>query len=247
MTGGYLTDCVSDSGAIQVKGRSVCKPGAQRALSSTKKTVIVLGDSVSIGYTPTLAQVLGDVADVQHSPYDTWDGGAEETAYGLQCLDYFVKGPDGVLLEPDVLMFNFGLHDGPLGNETVPGQQGNSSVYAGELERIVVALQDLYAGKKTQLLFALTSPMMCDANADGNVMTLNAQAAEVMQRKGVATVDPHTALVDKCGPVPQASCFGADKCFCPHCPGAGYAWLAENVLVPKLRELLGVSSIPVFM
>merc|ERR1711865_1112501 len=110
-------------------------------------SLALLGDSVSIGYTPLLGQALGDIALVQHSPYDTADGGAEETAYGLQCLEYFMKGPDGSFLEPDVLLFNFGLHDGPLGNETVPGQQGNSSVYASELEQIVVVLKGLYAGK----------------------------------------------------------------------------------------------------
>jgi len=137
------------------------------------------------------------------------------------------------------LLFNFGLHDGPLGNDTIPGQQGNSSVYANELEQIVDSLQNLYAGKKTQLLFALTTPMMCDANADGNVVTLNAQAAEIMQRHGVATIDSHTPLVSQCGPVPQETCFGKDKCFCPHCRGAGYSWLSENVLVPKLRDFLG--------
>jgi len=245
MTGEYLTDCVGDS-VPTVKGKSVCKPGAQRELSTTTKNIIVLGDSVSIGYTPTLGQVLGGIADVQHAPYDTVDGGAEDTAYGLQCLEYFVRGPDGSLLEPDILLFNFGLHDGPLGNETVPGQQGNSSVYASELEKIVAALKDIYAGKKTQLLFALTSPMMCDADTDGNVVTLNAQAAEVMQCFDVETVDVHSAIVNQCGPVPQDSCFGADKCFCPHCPGDGYVWLAESVIAPKLREMLE-GAIPIFM
>lgn len=237
MNGTKITECVSDT-VPTVTGKSVCKPGPQKALSTATKNVMVLGDSVSIGYTPQLGQVLGNIAVVQHSPYDTRDGGAEDTAYGLQCLEYFMKGPDGSLLEPDILLFNFGLHDGPLGNKTVPGQQGNSSVYANELEQIVVVLKGLYAGRKTQLLFALTSPMMCDVHADGNVMTLNVEAAEVMQRHGVATVDAHTALVDQCGPVPQDSCFGVGKCFCPHCPGAGYAWLAENVFAPKLRELL---------
>lgn len=231
------TDCVSESGPA-VKAKSVCKPGARHALSTFRKNVIVLGDSVSIGYTPTLRKALDYMAVVQHSPDDVDDGGAEETAYGLQCLEYFVRGRDGRLLEPDVMLFNFGLHDGPLGNETFPGQQGNSSVYADELDQIVDRLKDYYVGKKTQLLFALTTPMLCDVTTDGNVMTLNAEAGKVMQRHGVPTVDTHTPLVKQCGPVPQDSCFGRDKCFCPHCPRDGYKWLGENVLVPKLLALL---------
>ena len=41
------------------------------------------------------------------------DGGAEETAYGLACLDYFLSNPDGTVVHPDLILFNFGLHDGP--------------------------------------------------------------------------------------------------------------------------------------
>ena len=50
-------------------------------MSTTLKNVLIIGDSVSIGYTPWVAQHMGDVALVQHSPYDSRDGGAEETAY----------------------------------------------------------------------------------------------------------------------------------------------------------------------
>jgi hypothetical protein len=216
----------------------VCKPGPQNPLSTDKRNVIVLGDSVSIGYTPHLSTALADVADVQHSPYDTSDGGAEETSYGFQCLDYFLHGPQGNLLEPEVLMFNFGLHDGPLGNDTIPGQQGNSSVYPGELESIVTKLQFIYKDSKTRLVFALTSPMLCNAEADGNVVALNNAALDIMQRHNVLVVDPHSAIIKQCGAVPQASCFDHTDCFCPHCSSAGYAWLAENVYAPFLRSLL---------
>src|SRR4051812_11796498 len=61
----------------------------------------------------------------------------QETAYGIQCLPYFLRSPSGIILQPDVIMFNWGLHDGPLGNTTVPGQQGNASVYAPELALIM--------------------------------------------------------------------------------------------------------------
>merc|ERR1712087_631535 len=128
---------------------------------------------------------------------------------------------------------------GPLsGNQTIPGQQGNSSVYGAELEQIVLRLKSTYSGMKTKLVFALTSPVLCNANADGNVVELNNIAAKIMHEHGVLLVDPHTAIISKCGPVPQASCLGFDKCFCPHCDSAGYKWLAETVYVPALRKLL---------
>lgn len=240
--GGVLTQCVPTSAVTPVPaptpGTSVCKPGAQQPFSSERRNIIVLGDSVSIGYTPPLAANLSDVALVQHSPFDHIDGGAEDTAYGVSCLEYFLKDPSGELLEPDVLMFNFGLHDGPLGNDTVPGQQGNSTVYPGELEQIVVGLKGIYAASKTKLLFALTSPMLCNVNADGNVRALNNQASAIMQKHGIPTLDNHSPIVQKCGAVPTSSCFSAHNCFCPHCSGAGYSWLAENVIAPELRKML---------
>lgn len=213
-------------------------------MSAAKKNVIVLGDSVSIGYTRPLAQQLADIALVQHSPYDVSDGGAEETAYGLQCLDYFVRGPDGRLLQPDVLVFNWGLHNGVAGNSTVPGQNGNATVYLSELEEIVQRLQRTYASTKTKLLFALTSPFLCEARVDSFISARNKVVAGMMSRYGIPTVDPHAAIVSKCGPAPQASCFNLERCWCPHCP-PGYAWLAKSLYEPALRAILK-SETPIF-
>jgi hypothetical protein len=54
--------------------------------------------------------------------------------YGVQCLDYFLRSPEGVSFKADVIMFNWGLHDGPQlfgsppANVTIPGQEGNMFV-----------------------------------------------------------------------------------------------------------------------
>jgi hypothetical protein len=72
-------------------------------------------------YEPIVADMMADVALVQHSPWGG-DGGAEETHYGWECLDYLLSAPDGTPQRPDVLYFNWGLHN--TGNNTVPGQGG---------------------------------------------------------------------------------------------------------------------------
>mgnify|MGYP006883396472 CR=1 FL=1 len=92
-------------------------------------------------YTPYVASHMSEQALVLHSPLDVRDGGAEETAYGIQCLDYFLRAPAGNILEPDIIMFNWGLHDGPLGNSTVPGQAGLPDVYAEQLDNITQKLK----------------------------------------------------------------------------------------------------------
>jgi hypothetical protein len=35
--------------------------------------------------------------------------GAEETQYGLRCLDYFLHSPSGLPITPDLVLFNWGV------------------------------------------------------------------------------------------------------------------------------------------
>jgi hypothetical protein len=251
-----------------------CKPGA--ALPSRPlpgKNVLVIGDSVSLGWTPPLAELLKEEALVQHSP-GGGDGGAEETAYGLQCLDYFLRSPNGTMNVPDVLIFNWGLHDGPYlgpfpwtgpgtyhwsgpGNMTIPGQEGPEWLYSSQLSQITEQLVAWVAAHNnhTKLLFALTSPMVCNETSDGDVAWLNVQAATIMARLGVQVVDLHAPIIRMCGAAPQPTCFGLGNGFCPHCIGGnqtedgihfappnvtfgGYAWLARTTIAPAVRDLL---------
>ena len=235
--GGFsqVSDCFKD-GVNLTMADSVCKPGPQSPPSKTLKNVVVLGDSVSIGYTPILAQKISDIAFVQHTPWGG-DGGAEETAYGLKCLKYFIHSSSGVPISPDVLMFNFGLHDGPLGNSTIPGQQGNTSVYPNQLSQIADSLKASLPSA-TKIVFALTTPMVCNLNSDFNVRYLNKQASSIMSVRGIQVVDLHTPISKECGPIPQSSCFNQTNCFCPHCPGSGYNWLVNTTIEPFMRSLL---------
>ena len=90
----------------------------------------------------------------------------------------------------------------------------------------------------TKLLFAITSPDLCNAAVDGIQADLNKQAVEIMKTAGIPTVDLYKAITTKCGPVPTATCFGQKGCFCPHCTGAGYEWLANSTIVPALEAML---------
>ena len=161
------------------------------------------------------------------------------TTDGVQCLDYFLRNPQGVRLKPDVIMFNWGLHDTHIGTAT-PGQSGPPDAYAAELTNITMQLKA--KEPQAKLLFALTSPMLCNNGTDSTVVELNKQAAAIMATHSVSTVDLHGAITGKCGSVPQASCFNMTGCFCPHCggrpAGQGYDWLATSTIVPALTHLL---------
>ena len=64
-----------------------CKMGPGKAPSSSLPNVLVIGDSVSIGYVGGVEEILKPIAQVQHGPWDVSDGGAGDTATGVACLD----------------------------------------------------------------------------------------------------------------------------------------------------------------
>lgn len=221
-----------------------CKPGAPAPPDATRKNVLVIGDSLTIGYTPLLATALADIALVQHAPWDVSDGGAEETAYLDQCLDNWLAAPNGQAWKPDLIYFNSGMHNLAVnatpGHGQVPGQGGNASEYGPELASATARLVAFAAasGGKTKLMFGLTTPYLCDSSIDAVITgTLNAAAAQIMAENNIWTVDMHGPIINKCGPAPVASCFGVKQCYCPHCPGA-YDWLAKTIIAPAIRAAL---------
>lgn len=123
----------------------------------------------------------------------------------------------------------------------VPGQSGNSSIYPSELKAIGLKLQAFANSlpKKASLVFAITTPFLCNATTDGIIAnTLNVAAKSIMQGLGIPVIDLHTPIVEKCGAAPVAQCFGVTGCFCPHCATVGYEYLANTTIAPALRALL---------
>ena len=233
--------CVSPAGVDFGASRCSCKPGPPLPTSPTLKNVLVLGDSISIGLMPAIQAGLAGVALVQHGPWSS-DGGAEESAYALQCsLSYWLRSPSGQDAHWDVIYMNNGMHSTGLQGAPwyVPGQSGAPADYAAEIEALTAGLVAYAAAAGSRLLFGLTSPFLNNATIDASISgTLNPAAAAVMASHGVTLVDPYSAVVAKCGAVPQAECFGLVGCFSPHCNAAGYAYLADAVIVPAIRAAL---------
>jgi hypothetical protein len=161
-----------------------------------------------------------------------------------QCLDFWLASPSGIPFVPDLVWFNNGMHNivasGLPGQGTVPGQGGNSTPgsYAEPLARVTARLVAWAATNKVKLIYALTTPFLDNAATDNIITgTLNVAASGIMASAGIPTVDLHTPIIDKCGPVPQARCFNETGCWSPHCP-PGYSWLAETYIIPAIRAAL---------
>ncbi len=217
--------------------KATCKGGPPLPMSTTLKNVLWIGDSLSLGMIPHVAANLSDIALVQHAPWGG-DGGAEETTYGLACLDFFLHSPSGMAAKFDLVLFNFGMHDGPMFNDTYPGQNAPPDNYKAELTLITARLQVYAAAWGAKLAFAHTTPFICTAQQDGCVQTLNHWADEVMAAASIPVLPTYESAIAQCGEAPQASCFGDSQCWCPHCGDAGYVYIAGNVVSPALRAML---------
>ncbi len=153
--------------------------------------VLIIGDSISIGYTREVRQRLAGRANV-HRPPDN----CGPTIFGLEQLDGWLgAGPW------DVVYFNFGLHDLKFldanGTYIVPGPQdrplASPEEYAANLRAIVERLRRTGA----RLVFATTTPVPAGTvgRVQGSELAYNAAAVAVMRRAGVAVDDLHAFAV----------------------------------------------------
>ena len=65
------------------------------------KNVLIIGDSISIGYTPYIVKALQPDVYVEHN-----EGNGGSTVRGIQKVEQWIGGKQW-----DVILFNFGLHD----------------------------------------------------------------------------------------------------------------------------------------
>lgn len=228
---------IESPAVINTTSVSVCKGGPPLPMDTSRKNVLWIGDSLSLGMIPFVTANLSDIALVQHAPWGG-DGGAEETTYGLYCLEYFLSSPSGMAITPDLILFNWGMHDGPMSNDTVPGQNAPPTNYAPELAALAQRLQAFALRTGAQLAFAHTTPYICTAQQDGCVQSLNNAADDIMAAHNIPVLRTYEAVIAKCGKAPQDTCFGLKGCWCPHCNAEGYSWLAGNIVSPALRAML---------
>jgi len=115
--------------------------------------VLLIGDSISIGYAPFVAELLDGQAEVHHNP-----GNAAHTGVGLEKLDEWLGD------EPwDVIHFNWGLHDlcwrrrsDGAGKDKADGVLTHTpEQYAQNLDVLVRRLEATGA----DLVFATTTPV----------------------------------------------------------------------------------------
>ncbi len=138
--------------------------------------VLIIGDSISIGYTPPTEKRLAGKATIKHNP-----GNAESTDKGLAKLKDWLG--DG---KWDVIHFNWGLHDIKLGT-------GKHQVPIDEYEKNLREIVKHLKATKAKLIFATTTPVpdgkLSPPRKSADVVAYNKVAKKVMEDNGVAVND----------------------------------------------------------
>lgn len=156
------------------------------ANSDSVKQVLIIGDSISIGYTPFVEKSLAPGVAVFHNP-----GNGGSTVRGVENIEKWLDNK-----EWDVIVFNFGLHDLVHKDENNKYDvNGKVSVtpeeYGKNLEIIVAKLRETTA----KLLFVTTT--MVPENSSGRFPEdpekYNQVARKVMQKNNIEVVDLYEA------------------------------------------------------
>ncbi len=139
--------------------------------------VLLIGDSISVGYTLPTRELLAGVANVHRPPEN-----CGPTIRGLQRLDEWLG--EG---EWDVIHFNWGLHDLRMDEDGV--HQVPIDAYQENLEALVHRLEQTGA----ELIWCSTTPVPDPvdgpARTNTDVIAYNQVAAAIMHQHGIAIDD----------------------------------------------------------
>lgn len=149
--------------------------------------ILIIGDSISLGYTPFVEEMFQGRADVVHNP-----GNAQHTGTGLEKIDEWLG--DG---KWDIIHFNWGLWDlcyrhpesrNPGNRDKQRGTLTTTlEAYKSNLEILVKRLKQTGA----TLIWGNTSyvPAGEDGRIEGDELNYNQAAAQVMARHGIPVND----------------------------------------------------------
>lgn len=167
------------------------------------KRVFYIGDSISWGIRPTAQKTVG-----KEFLFDALASSkALDNPFFLPTLDLFLQQVN----QPDLLLFNHGLHGWHLEDETA---------YAQAFDAFVKALQE----RISRVAVVLTTAV-ADEKRNARVLARNAAARRVAEERGCPVIDLYT---------PSLSCTHTDGV---HFDGEGYRILAD-ALVSAVRPLL---------
>ncbi len=209
---------VPEEGSAEL-GKKKRKKKGKAKVDPNLPFVLIIGDSIAIGYTGKVAQSLKGKANVIHNP-----GNAQGTSFGLTKLKSWIGDRKW-----DVIHFNWGLHDlkrvkvaGTSQNSTDPNDPYQATVeqYSENMKKLVATLKN--TGSK--LIFATTTPYPTVNNPyrdEKDAAIYNAAALKIMEENSIEVNDLHGVVKDRLEELQKPKNV--------HFKGSGSAALAKKV------------------
>jgi acyl-CoA thioesterase-1 len=167
------------------------KPAAMKPVTDDPKLprVLLIGDSISIGYTVPVREKLAGKANV-HRPLTN----CAATINGLKELDKWLGDPNTPAGKWDVIHFNWGLHDLKYhdGKGVIqPVDKGTQQVPVADYEKNLHTLVKRLKQTGATLIWASTTPVPegTVGRIPADARKYNEVAARVMKDEGVETDD----------------------------------------------------------
>ncbi|MFP6669519.1 MAG: NosD domain-containing protein [Pirellulales bacterium] len=145
--------------------------------------VLIIGDSISMGYTGPVRETMGTLANVFRIPVN-----GRSSEHSLQRIDEWLGNDHW-----DVIHFNWGLHDIKIkgGQHKVPSDE-----YAANLNQLIERMQETGA----ELIWATTTPVptgvpLSPLRDSGDEGIYNEVAANVMETANIRANDLHSFVL----------------------------------------------------
>ncbi|MEZ5300744.1 MAG: SGNH/GDSL hydrolase family protein [Verrucomicrobiales bacterium] len=176
------------------------KAGGEKPAADDLPRVLILGDSISIGYTPFVQELLKGEAEVVRPMNGKKPENCAGTTLGVKEIDRWLQIGGGW----DVIHFNWGLHDlkrvdpktGAASNNAGDPRQAEVEVYEKQLREIVAKLKATGA----TLIYATTTPYPAGTKPrrdPEDAERYNAAAKKIMAENGIAIDDLHGFALPK--------------------------------------------------
>ena len=179
--------------------------------------ILIIGDSISIGYTPFVKKMLDGKAYVEHNA-----GNGGPTSNGVAHISEWLKDGDW-----DVIHFNFGLHDlKVMENEK---HQVSLEDYEKNLGIMVAAMKK----SRAKLVFATTTPVpegkQNPVRLTADVPRFNAAAVRVMEQNKIEVNDLYGVAMKRITEIQRPNNV--------HFTDPGYEELAKPVVESIWKQL----------
>lgn len=159
---------------------------------TNKSNILIIGDSISIGYTPFVRKALDAQATVVHN-----EGNAQHTGTGLEKIKDWIGNEKW-----DIIQFNWGLWDLKYQvPDSVKGPaklNGKVTYTLEEYRENLTKLVQILKGTGAELVFVTTSyvPPKEPNRHCGDEQKYNKVAMEIMQENGIIVNDLHTPSIE---------------------------------------------------